>query len=299
MGAIISGLKNSFIQSLKAEWKRLDDRSIKLFERMEEILGAQNNFSCYRKLLEEVAQKEAPFIPYLAIHLRDIASMQEIFEKSEKIYQNIIQVIDNGKKIWSVLRAQKLPYQLEKDEEMFNYLINAKYLSSDQIFNLYKSNTIVDDPPGEEKKKDPKILKRSNSFQFLDNMLIIEKNSGSGSGEVSPKSGRREFLLELFQKRHSERSHLYKMKEKEFSKREEFSSSENIVLLDLWKDLKSLFISGEFELHTKLKKVKKNYFSSKESIVIKFFCLFFFLMRCLFFIFYFYFIFNLLSSYFK
>lgn len=268
MGAIMCGLNNSLIQSFKPDWKKLNENTKKLFSKMEEILSPHLNFSYYRKLVEDVKLKGEPYIPYIAIHLRDISSIQETFEKSKEIYENILQVIDNGKKIWSILSAQKREHQIEKDEEMFNYLIHAKYLSSEQIYDMqFRTTSLPQSQFESEKSNFKKKLKRSNSFFFEENKILIKKASNLFlEEEISTKDTK--LLLEEYQKKHSYRNHLYTLKKRNLKK---YSfSNDDYDLLFFWNELKSLFVAESNNLPSKFEYTKRKYFSDPESKV-KFF----------------------------
>ena len=159
MGAIMAGLNNSYVQSFKEKWNKIDGESKKNFEKMEELLSPSFNFALYRKTVEEI-EKEAkkPYLPYMAIHLRDILSLQEIFENSEEAKEMIEHSIENGKKIFSALKAQNIKFELKKETEIYEYMKSVKPLSSKQIFDLQFNKT------PEVSKSASKIRKNSEPY---------------------------------------------------------------------------------------------------------------------------------------
>lgn len=136
LAAVMAGLNNFSIQSMKTEWETLKEESKKDYKNLNKILHPLNNFSNYRKQLEEVEEQGKPYFPYLAIHLRDITSSQNIFELSGDKFNYIDQIIENGKFIFTILRAQSLRYQFELDKEIYNYIWNVKVLTSEEMVQM-------------------------------------------------------------------------------------------------------------------------------------------------------------------
>ena len=167
MGAVLAGLNNSTIQTLRTEWEKISVSTRNMMEEMEQILNPFHNFSNYRKLIKTMRKGDEPYLPYLAVHLRDIYTCQENFDSTENLDYNFEQIIKNGKKILIVLDAQRKKYNFDVDEEISKYINEAKFYNSEQLFQLNLSKKIHIDKNNNLNnnninKNDNNILKRSS-----------------------------------------------------------------------------------------------------------------------------------------
>ena len=273
MGAILSGLNNSFIQTLRDDWNELDKESKKKFGKMDELLGANLNYSSYRKYLEEMESKEEPYLPYLPIHLRDIVSTQELIEKSKQISSNLLHLFENGKKIWKIMRAQKRIFKIEKKEEIYKYLMNSSYLLSEATFNFDSSNQKTSSSSSSSPQLLPKVAKNKVRTTSIPINLYRKQQKKSVDQQATICATIRERKLskfdhlQKFQKNNSQRNHLYKLNEKDILKKKEFSIPENLEKWKLWNVLKILFVYEDTEFQEIFQEIRKNYFSSEQTNV--------------------------------
>ena len=183
MGAIMAGLNNATVQTL-INWKKIGESNKKAYEKLQNFLDPAHNFFNYRKLMVEIERAKKPFLPYVAIHLRDILLLLEVFGNNPEEYSMNTKSIENGKKIFCALTSQKSVYNLEKNQEIYEYLLNVKHFNSEQLLQIQSM-----------KKEDKEFfrvenLKSSsrprNAFAFLSFEEIT--NSSSSDSIMSPPS---------------------------------------------------------------------------------------------------------------
>ena len=248
MGAIMAGLNNSYVQSFKENWSELDGEPKKNFEKMEELLSPSFNFALYRKTVEEI-EKEAkkPYLPYMAIHLRDILSLQEIFENSEEAKEMIEHSIENGKKIFSALKAQNIKFELKKETEIYEYMKSVKPLSSRQIFDLQFNKT----------------------SEELENSSIRNPKKLLNDKDINSEASKEDSLYIAHTNKHPERNSLYKIKENFFLSymfKKTLAKNENLSKWYLCKALKDLYVIGVDEeyLFEKMREIFYKYFLNEK-----------------------------------
>ena len=255
MGAILGGLNNSFVKTFHSEWNLLDESSKKQFAKMQLILSEKDNYSLYRKKLEEISLKKDAYIPNISIHLEEIKISEESFEKSFDISDKFSHIILNGKAIFCILAAHKKRYpNIERDQEMCEYLINAKFLNSSEILEL-------ECKAQEEILSDNSLSENSN----LGKSSVGKTSSRSSQSEdslsdESPKKDLRKRILLKFQKTRSDRNILYKIKEKEILKRKEFLIPDNFAKWLLWNELKALYVAEDNSFLSKFYQIRRKYF---------------------------------------
>eukprot|EP01091_Cochliopodium_minus_P012146 TRINITY_DN3612_c0_g2_i1.p1 TRINITY_DN3612_c0_g2~~TRINITY_DN3612_c0_g2_i1.p1 ORF type:complete len:422 (-),score=106.65 TRINITY_DN3612_c0_g2_i1:374-1639(-) len=170
MGAIIAGLNNSSIQSMKTKWEKLSELSLQMFKHMESILSPQMNFANYRKHFLEAKTSKMPHFPYLAVHLKDMTYSQENYDFSNEDNLDIyLETLSNGKQIYNVLRPQHHKYKFYQDKFIYNYIKCFKNLSSEQLtdsFNNISGN----------KTQHNSLLSKLNLSKILGTNPIIKKD---------------------------------------------------------------------------------------------------------------------------
>ena len=189
LAGIIAGLNNSSIQSLKDKWSKIGQLSKEMFDHYEFLLSPSNNFESYRRIVCEFENTSLPYFPYIAVHMRDIITSQELVEDTVDLLNEIL---ENGKKIFKILKAQSVKYQLSFDEEVYSYVKDAKYLSCDQLFELSNNNK----KPEVKKNRFNGIIRR-DSLQHIPVSNRSKKHSDSEHSADYLNGTSRDFLQKV------------------------------------------------------------------------------------------------------
>ena len=202
----------------------------------------------------------------MAIHLRDIFSTQEIFENTKDSPKVVSQMVENGKKIYSALRAQNKKYQLEKDDEIFDFIFNARTLDPQQIYKLQFREIMPEKSP---RIDTPKLKKGSReTLSFSDDLGYVKKLSSPNLFQNSTfehKINTSFFDYHVFE--HPERISFYRIANNFFSSyffKLSLQKKEYIDKWNLWKQLNNT-LEGDFEekhLLQQMKEISSNYFDN-------------------------------------
>ena len=142
MASVIAGLNNSAVQQLKQDWEKLSENSTQIFEQIERMMNPRNNFSNYRMSLSTAQLNKTPCIPYLAVHLKDIACSSEALSLIEQEKVDIRgEIMDNGKKIHCILKFQKLHYEISIEKDIYFHISNYKHMNAQELL-LWKPNKL-------------------------------------------------------------------------------------------------------------------------------------------------------------
>ena len=177
------------------------------------------------------------------MHLKEIKSSQ--LEKSKENCTSILDVIDNGKRIWEILRAQKHQYNFDKDQEIFSYLIDSKYLQNSQ--EVYDSREIYE--------SSQTLTIKSPQFDRINSTKPI-KYSFHQSKNLEIDSQSKEDLTCSKKTEDSEnlkKNQLFNLREKEILSNKEILKPENLAKWKLWKELKVLLVCDNQKLSKKFK----------------------------------------------
>eukprot|EP00029_Vermamoeba_vermiformis_P008300 TRINITY_DN383_c0_g2_i1.p1 TRINITY_DN383_c0_g2~~TRINITY_DN383_c0_g2_i1.p1 ORF type:complete len:815 (+),score=196.28 TRINITY_DN383_c0_g2_i1:83-2527(+) len=119
--AVLSGLNDGPVYRLKFTKDEIPPKYQQSFQELQDLMKADFSYKSYR---EELAQAQAPCIPYIGIYLRDLTYFEEggnnaqidpsliNFKKNKNVY-SVIQIIQRG---------QMTPYPFKKNEKVYNYL---------------------------------------------------------------------------------------------------------------------------------------------------------------------------------
>ena len=257
----MSGLKKTLIKPFEIEWSDLDLNTQKIYKKMEDLLAPDQEYLNYKQHLEELEQKNVPYIPNISIHLKEIEFFQSAFDKKESS-PTILDVINNGKKIWCILRAQKNRYDFKRDHEMCSYLTDSRYLGYELVYDLVDRRYLVATTPlpqKEEKKNEKKDdLKKSKRISLP---IKVDKLSD----KTFSKKNIRKDALENF-KKHNQRIPLHKLKENDFHKINKSTNLEHLALWKLWNELKFLFTCEDKDFINVLKDLRKRHFSQESKV---------------------------------
>ena len=140
MGALISALNSVALSRLHYLWDNLSKQDLKRREEMNGVLEVMQNFKVYRQLLEEAAQVEAPCIPYIPLHLRD---MLAIFEREDnhlkkcddtgKPMVNFDKMRALGTTMHTILQFRGNQWRGSVDQVLREFLVGVPFFSEDDL----------------------------------------------------------------------------------------------------------------------------------------------------------------------
>ena len=119
----------------------MDSKYIRLLHTIEKQMDPQQNYLCYRGLEQQAIQNDQPFIPFLALYLRDLTFGND---GNTKLTHNG-QLVHFGKN-WSVYdivsRFRQLltsgTYHLAQDEKLFDYTRKIIALPEKRLYEYSK-----------------------------------------------------------------------------------------------------------------------------------------------------------------
>lgn len=134
---LISGIKHHSVSRLRGLQELINQKISKRIDKIEQIISPHDNYHNYRAI-----PKKRPFLPFLAVHQRDIRSLCDnnpTFLDSDGQLINAERLVMLGICFSTMgldYPTETFDYAIEKDKKMQEYLTHLKTVPEDGLFTL-------------------------------------------------------------------------------------------------------------------------------------------------------------------
>ena len=141
--AMILSLNSAAVSRCKASWEQIKPSKKRLLEEIEQIMNMDGNYKAYREIYQAKLKNDEVFIPFLGLFLKDLVFLNDGNPKKTHELINFSKLTMFRLKIEELERFQSRSITYSRDPEMAmfkKYLLSAKVLNSDQIYNLSRKS---------------------------------------------------------------------------------------------------------------------------------------------------------------
>eukprot|EP00126_Sphaerothecum_destruens_P000575 Sdes_comp10707_c0_seq1m2393 len=135
--AVLSGLQSTPIFRLHKTWSQVGSKRKRQLREMTTLMSEESNYKFYREILEKTQRSGESWIPYLGVHLTDLAFLDYV--NQEKKQKNID--LDGG----SIGKDNSIPKVLSTIHQLLGGQGSLKYpFTSKPIIRYYLLNVHFD-----------------------------------------------------------------------------------------------------------------------------------------------------------